>query len=641
VTRAALRLSLLLFALAPAACGGSHPGPSSAGASIKDEHLEVLGVGDALPFVVGSRHRDPISACAVSAGGRLLATGSVDGTLRLWLNSSQPVAAFRAHAARVQSVAFDSDTGVVATASKDGTAAVFRLSDGKALGRARVVLPELPAELYGSADGSTKSSWQLEFRRSELWLINVASFEPDAPARERLLGRLVGDSFEFSSRRSLRASNRNSRRAGHVFFSCPLEGQGLLQALSSPAPWSRLLTSSQRRWLAIARLKSNDPSEDEEIWSLLPLVATSEPLTLDPAPGRLQKIVDGRQSPLAVVRTETVAPLAATWSIQLLPAAKPLASFQTSRGPGAFALGTAHAFYSTPEGKLAAADYAGTPAALHLPEANDVRVVAISSDEELVAYATEATVVVWSLTTNAQLARFDGEPFVHVEELEFGASSAWLLVSSRAKVSAVDLDGAHPGAPPVSLALESSHFRAPAVVAADLTSARDQLLVNRQGVLVLVTAGSQEARQALQDARPQAQWALARDGARLLEARADGDVVLVDPLATESRRIANPVGAPRALRWVTNEVAAMLGDAGVALLSTTGATLQVDAVSEEGGGLSPVVFDSRGTSYAGSAAALRQVYRPRWGLPPTAASDVASAPQTVPGLIESFVVHRR
>jgi hypothetical protein len=625
------------LALLLAGCGGSWSGPTAAGASSGDELLEVAGVGDAMPFVVGARHSDAISACSVATGGGLIATGSVDGTLRLWLKSNQPVATFRAHADRVQSVAFDSDARVVATASRDGTAAVFRLSDGVALGRAQVVFSELPAMLYGSADASTKSSWQLEFRGAELWLINAASYEAGAPAHERLLGRLAAGGFEFSSKRRLVASHRDSVRAGQVFFSCPLEDQGLLQPLAAPAPWSRMLTSSRRRWLAISRLKSNDPREDEEAWSLLPLVGATEPLAFDPAPGRLQTVVDDARGALAVVRTETEGPPAIVWTLHRLPEATQVASFSTSQGESAFSAGFEHAFYATPQRTLAAADFAGTPAALRLPDANDVRVVAVAPDEKLLAYATETTLVVWSLAAGAELGRLNGEPFVHIEALEFGASNDWLLLNSQSKVSAVDLRRTGAGDHVVTLALEGERFRAAAVLGADLTSAYQQVLLRRQGTLLLATAGSTETRLALQGPRPQAQWALAPDGKILLEARANGELVMVELPAGGSRLIANVAGGPRTVKWLTDAVAAVLGDAGVALLSAKGDRLLIDAVRDEAGALSPVAFDASGAHYAASAEALRQVYRPRWGSSPTAALPVRAAPQTMAELLGSFV----
>jgi hypothetical protein len=630
------------LALLLAGCGGSWSGPTVAGASSRNERLEAAGVGNALPFVVGARHSDAISACSVATGGGLIATGSVDGTLRLWLKSNQPVATFRAHADRVESVAFDSEVRVVATASRDGTAAVFRLSDGVALGRAQVVFSELPAMLYGSADGSTKSSWQLEFRGAELWLINVESLEAGAPAHERLLGRLAAEGFEFSSKRRLVASHRDSVLAGQFFFffSCPLEDQGLLQPLAAPAPWSRMLTSSRRRWLAISRLKSNDPREDEEAWSLLPLVAAAEPLAFDPAPGRLQTVVDDARGALAVVRTETEGPPEIVWTLHRLPEATQVASFVTSQGGSAFSAGFEHAFYATPQRTLAAADFAGTPAALRLPDANDVRVVAVASDEKLLAYATESTLVVWSLAAGTELGRWDGDRFVHIEALKFGASNDWLLLSGRSKVSAVDLRSTRAADHVITLALESERFRAGAVLEADLTSAYQQVLLRRQGTLLLATAGSTETRLILQDPRPQAQWAVAPNGKILLEARANGELAIVQLPAADSRLIANAAGAPRTIKWLTDGVAAVLGDAGVALLSTKGDTLLIDAVGDEAGALSPVVFDASGANYAGGADALQQVYRPRWGSSPSAASPVPAAPETIGDLLQRFVAQR-
>jgi WD40 repeat protein len=95
-----------------------------------DEH-----VGTALriaqrpfPSSVLEGHEHIINALAFSPDGKLVASGSEDGTARIWtLDGSQPCVVLGDHSDAVTSVAFSPDGRLLATASVDGTALLHHL----------------------------------------------------------------------------------------------------------------------------------------------------------------------------------------------------------------------------------------------------------------------------------------------------------------------------------------------------------------------------------------------------------------------------------------------------------------------------------------------------------------------------------
>jgi WD40 repeat protein len=67
-------------------------------------------------------HRQRVKCVAFAPDGRLLASGSTDGELRLWNpETGEPFSQLVAHANSIYSVAFSADARLLATASFDRT----------------------------------------------------------------------------------------------------------------------------------------------------------------------------------------------------------------------------------------------------------------------------------------------------------------------------------------------------------------------------------------------------------------------------------------------------------------------------------------------------------------------------------------
>ena len=86
---------------------------------------------------------------ALSGDGRLVASGGVDGTVRLWeAASGRPLATLQGHTGSVCSVALSGDGRLVASGSLDGTVRLWEAESGRPL-----------ATLHGHT-GSVNSAWR-------------------------------------------------------------------------------------------------------------------------------------------------------------------------------------------------------------------------------------------------------------------------------------------------------------------------------------------------------------------------------------------------------------------------------------------------------------------------------------------------
>jgi WD40 repeat protein len=76
-------------------------------------------------------HENRVSAAAFSPDGRLVTTGSFDGTAKIWsIEEGSPVATLKGHTEPLTDVAFSQDGQSVVTASRDRTARIWRVRDG-------------------------------------------------------------------------------------------------------------------------------------------------------------------------------------------------------------------------------------------------------------------------------------------------------------------------------------------------------------------------------------------------------------------------------------------------------------------------------------------------------------------------------
>jgi serine/threonine protein kinase len=111
------------------------------------------------PRGLGRTYRGPlagVSALEIAPGGRLVASGSMDGSISVWSTSSSRLQrSFRAHSGRVTSIAFmPSDRPLLATAGTDG---LVKLWDLRAMRNARVLRGHTgPVRALGFADGGRR-----------------------------------------------------------------------------------------------------------------------------------------------------------------------------------------------------------------------------------------------------------------------------------------------------------------------------------------------------------------------------------------------------------------------------------------------------------------------------------------------------
>jgi len=77
-------------------------------------------------------HKDYVHCLASSPDGKVLASGSADGTVRLWeVPSGKPQAILRGHTRPVHSVAFSSDGKTLASSSEYGSVLLRDVSPAK------------------------------------------------------------------------------------------------------------------------------------------------------------------------------------------------------------------------------------------------------------------------------------------------------------------------------------------------------------------------------------------------------------------------------------------------------------------------------------------------------------------------------
>jgi WD40 repeat protein len=76
-------------------------------------------------------HMGHVDAVAFSPDGKMIATGSDDGTGRLWTSDGKFIGPLIGHTGKVTAVAFNPQSNLVATASRDSTVRVWKVSLGQ------------------------------------------------------------------------------------------------------------------------------------------------------------------------------------------------------------------------------------------------------------------------------------------------------------------------------------------------------------------------------------------------------------------------------------------------------------------------------------------------------------------------------
>ncbi len=75
-------------------------------------------------------HQDPVNALVFSADGKMLASGSFDGTVKLWaVATGEELAFFHGHTRAVTALAFAPDGRKIASGSHDQTVRIWHLAD--------------------------------------------------------------------------------------------------------------------------------------------------------------------------------------------------------------------------------------------------------------------------------------------------------------------------------------------------------------------------------------------------------------------------------------------------------------------------------------------------------------------------------
>lgn len=166
-----------------------HPSGVNAIATSPDGKFYAVGAGDDLwlwdsgthrPIAVLKGHTNVITGVAISPDSRLVATGSYDGTVRLWnAQIHEPVGVPMAlHHDHINDVAFSPNGKLLATADADNTILLLDVATGRLVGQPLTGHKEFVECVSFSPDGRLLASGGYD-RTVRLW--NVATQRPEGP----------------------------------------------------------------------------------------------------------------------------------------------------------------------------------------------------------------------------------------------------------------------------------------------------------------------------------------------------------------------------------------------------------------------------------------------------------------------------
>ncbi|MDQ3701015.1 MAG: hypothetical protein M3442_08870, partial [Chloroflexota bacterium] len=349
-------------------------------------------------------HAREVYGVAFSPDGQLLASASLDGTVRLWdTGTGQPRRTVSAHRREVTSVAFSPDGGVLASASLDGTVRLWSV----ATGQPGLTLPGHTGGVYGvafSPDGARLASAGVD-RTVRLWSVASGQSLLVLTGHEREVYGVA-----FSPNGSLLASASLDRTAR-------LWDAATGQPLGTPLAGHErevfgVAFSPDGRWLATA---SQDKTA--KLWD----VASGQ--ALQTYSGHTNAVFGVAFSPDGRLATAGADGSARLWSAA---SGRELLVFAGHTNP-------VYGVAFSPEGsQLATGSWDGTAKLWRAPapHSDGINGVAFSRDGKLLATASaDATAAVWDATSGWRLLTFTGHTG-EVFRVAFSPDGAHLATAS-------------------------------------------------------------------------------------------------------------------------------------------------------------------------------------------------------------------
>ncbi|MFO0613502.1 MAG: caspase family protein [Polyangiaceae bacterium] len=165
---------------------------------------------------VFAEHGGTVSALAVSADGERVASGGIDGVVKIWSDEGDEVGRLETRESGVTALAFSPDRTLLAVASRDGATHVYRLSDGN-----RITLlgwsEWLAFDDHGNFDASAGGS-MLAAAVVDGHAMRVEAIAPDFNRPDRVLSEIglgkrgtLEDLAERARRRNARLARPSAR----------------------------------------------------------------------------------------------------------------------------------------------------------------------------------------------------------------------------------------------------------------------------------------------------------------------------------------------------------------------------------------------------------------------------------------------